>query len=76
MSGVPWDDLKVAFGISNPERLWRADAADRLDLPFGWRLVETDDAGARSVAVFRVEDTMPTAADARLVKAQLRRWAR
>lgn len=76
MVAPPWDDLKVAFGINNPERLWRAAEAGLLVLPAGWHFDETDCAGARCVAVFRVEAVVPTVVDARLVKAQLRRWAR
>lgn len=72
---LSWDDLKVAFGCENPERLWRSQEADKLSLPAGWELCETDCAGARCVAVFRVE-VLPTVADGYKVKAQLRRWAR
>ena len=55
---LPWDDCKVAFGIDDPElfELWmdRTDDGRGL-LPAGWTLSETDAAGARYVAVFRVE---------------------
>jgi hypothetical protein len=54
----PWDDLKVAFGIDDPEKfeLWMEHTLDGKDLlPAGWSLCETSGAGARYVAVFRVE---------------------
>lgn len=77
MSPLPWDDLKVCFGIdSAPERLWRAVESGRATFPPGWALNETDISGASGyVAIFRV-DVVPTPADAYKVKAQLRRWAR
>lgn len=51
----PWDDCKVAFGVDDAEVVWAAEAAGALTLPRGWSLCETDSAGARCVAVFRVE---------------------
>lgn len=74
---MPWDDLKVCFSISdNPDRLWRAKDAGRLQLPEGWELNETDISGASGyVAIFRVT-VQPTPADAYKVKAELRRWTR
>lgn len=73
---MPWDDLKVAFGIGeNVDRLWRAHDAGKMAFPDGWEMSETDSSGARTVAVFRVS-VMPTEADAFKVKAQLRRFDR
>lgn len=62
-SGAPvWDDMKVAFSIEDEERFitWaaktRAFYSDgTAGFPKGWELVETNGAGARCVAVFRVE---------------------
>ncbi|WP_375292110.1 hypothetical protein [Sphingomonas melonis] len=75
MAALPWGDLKVAFGIDNPERMWRAKEAGKLELPEGWSMVETDCSGARCVVVFRVE-VLPTVEDGRAAKAQVRRWGR
>lgn len=77
MSALPWDDLKVCFGIGdNVERLWKAVEDGRATFPTGWSLNETDISGAAGyVAIFRVE-VQPTPADAYKVKSELRRWAR
>lgn len=73
---MPWDDLKICFGIENPDRLWRTHDKGKLTLPTGWKLNETGSSGAAGyVAIFRV-DVLPTTADAYKVKAELRRWAR
>lgn len=55
---LPWDDLKVAFGVADDEAVWNWLDGGRL--PIGWTLCETDGSGARCVAVFRVEGRMPT----------------
>jgi hypothetical protein len=62
----PWGDLKVAFACDDPDALWAADAAQKLPLPEGWALNETDCSGARCVAIFRV-DVLPTVADGEAV---------
>lgn len=69
-----WDDCKVAFAIDEDRLLWRRYNNGRLsaDLPAGWSLCEVDGAGARLVAVFRVEGA-PTADDGRKVLSMLRR---
>lgn len=72
---LPWNDLKVAYGVNNPERLWKAEQAGKTKFPAGWEFNETDGSGARFVAIFRV-DVLPTVEDGRKVKAELRRWAR
>jgi hypothetical protein len=75
---LPWDDLKVCFGIDNgTERLWRAVEGGRAIFPPGWTLDETAISGASGyVAIFRVEGVPPVPTDAYKVKAELRRWAR
>lgn len=65
-----WGDLKVAFACDDPDPLWAAREAGQLTLPQGWELNETDGAGARWVAVFRV-DHSPTYAEGEIVAAQL-----
>ena len=66
-----WDDCKVAFSVEDDEPVWRhlrsfgGESAHLL--PNGWELVETDCAGARSVAVFRV-GVVPTIEDGATVK--------
>lgn len=76
MREMPWDDLKVCFGIENPDRLWAAFDKRKLTLPEGWELCETGISGAAGYyCLFRVE-VLPTQADAYKVKAELRRWAR
>ena len=79
----PWDDCKVAFGIDDDravEKLFYSGAASgggearhskKLGLPPGWTLNEVDGAGARWVAVFRV-DGVPTVRDGKRVIAVLR----
>lgn len=77
----PWDDCKVAFGIDDDqavEKLFYSGIpsgesrhAKKLGLPPGWTLNEVDGAGARWVAVFRV-DGVPTVADGKRVIALLR----
>lgn len=71
----PWDDMKVAFGFDgNVDELWdAAHKTNTLRLPQGWSLDETDGAGARMVAVFRVA-AMPTAADGEAVLRELARY--
>lgn len=71
---APWDDCKVAFGIDEDRLLWRRSDDGRLaaDLPAGWSLTEIDGAGARLVAVFRIEG-VPTAEDGKKVLLMLRR---
>lgn len=71
---TPWDDCKVAFGVSDgyavadkiEKPLWR----DRL--PSGWAWNEMDAQGARCVMVFRVAG-VPTAEDGRVVRRLLDR---
>lgn len=75
MAQAPWSDCKVAFGVDNPERLWRAVESGKAELPPGWELDETDCSGARCVAVFRV-DGVPTVEDGRSVARAIRRWGR
>lgn len=67
---APWSDLKVAFPIGDDDALWAASDAGRLTLPAGWELCETDGAGARNVAIFRV-DGVPTIADGEAVLAAI-----
>ncbi|AFU87886.1 hypothetical protein CcrColossus_gp016 [Caulobacter phage CcrColossus] len=72
---LPWSDLKVAYGLDNPDRFWRALDAGKLDLPAGWTVNETDCSGCRCVVVFRVE-TLPTVEDGRKVAKIVRRFGR
>lgn len=56
MAGLPWCDCKVAFGIDDDDPLWAWwDTGGQKLLPVGWSLTETDGAGARMVAIFRIE---------------------
>jgi hypothetical protein len=75
MAALPWSDLKVCYGINNPDRFWRAYDRGALDLPKGWSLNETDGTGARCVVLFRVE-VLPTIEDGRKVAAIIRRFGR
>jgi hypothetical protein len=75
MSELPWSDCKIAFGYEgyDPEDVWIAYGLNGNalhKLPEGWRLCETDGAGARWVAVFRVE-CVPTVEDGKIVEALL-----
>jgi hypothetical protein len=72
---TPWCDMKVAYDLNNPERFWRAYEAGKIALPAGWEFNETDCAGARCVAIFRIE-VFPTIEDGRAVKAMIRRFGR
>jgi hypothetical protein len=67
----PWDDCKIAFGIEDEQRVWQLAESHGALLPLGWKLCETDGAGARWVAVFRVENC-PTVADGQRVLTALR----
>lgn len=81
---APWDDCKVAFGIDEDEPLEKlfycgpvagggeARHAKKLGLPLNWTLDEVDGAGARLVAVFRVNG-VPSARDGKRVIALLKR---
>jgi hypothetical protein len=81
-ANAPWCDCKVAFGIEDDEAVMglfysgvhggEARHAKKLGLPPGWTLNEVDGAGARWVAVFRVEG-VPTVRDGKHVIALLRR---
>lgn len=71
----PWCDMKAAYPVTNPDRLWRALDRGALDLPDGWSLVETDGSGARYVALFRIAG-VPTVEDGRRVAATVRRFGR
>jgi len=68
---TPWSDMKVAFPIGDDDALWAASDAGRLTLPTGWELCETDGAGARYVAIFRVGG-VPTIADGEAVLAAIK----
>jgi hypothetical protein len=72
---LPWSDLKVAFDIANPDRFIAALDSGKAELPAGWEWNEADGAGARWVAVFRV-NVLPTVGDGRTVCALIRRWGR
>lgn len=67
---VPWDDLKVAYGVDDDRALWTAADAKQLCLPAGWALNATNGAGARAVAIFRV-DHAPTLVEGRAVRAAI-----
>ena len=67
----PWSDLKVGFPIGDDDAIWAASDAGRLILPAGWELCETDGAGARYLAIFRV-DGVPTVADGEAVLAAIK----
>lgn len=77
MARTPWGDCKVAFDYNgDDEILWTASENGEVHLPKGWSLNETDAAGARLVAVFRVEGAPPTVHDGKLVRALLAKLAR
>jgi len=67
----PWSDCKVAFDIDDDEKFWDARDDGRLALPEGWEFDGTDGAGARSVAIFRV-DGLPTLESGVAVLASLK----
>jgi len=67
---TPWSDCKVAYGIDDADRFWRWIDRGTLSLPDGWEACETDCAGARCVAVFRV-DGYPTYEDGERVRKRL-----
>ncbi len=76
MMGLPpWHDMKAAYGLSNPDRLWAALDRGKAVLPSGWELCETDSSGARCVAVFRITG-IPTVADGRAIASVVRRFGR
>jgi hypothetical protein len=55
---LPWDDCKVAFGITKNYAAvedYFVKCTDNRHFPVGWHLSEKDDAGGRCVVVFRVE---------------------
>lgn len=60
---TPWNDCKVAYDIGADDELWADIESGKVKLPHGWSLVETDWAGARSVAIFRVDGRRPTTRD-------------
>lgn len=68
---LPWCGLKVAFGITDDDALWKARDSGALHLPDGWELNETDASGARVVAVFCVK-RVPTIEDGEAVLAALK----
>ena len=68
---LPWADCKVAFTIDNEEPVWQL-SRDQSRLPAGWTLEETDGAGARWLAIFRLAGVVPTVADGQRVLAALR----
>lgn len=72
---APWDDIKIAFAVENDDAAW--DLFDTFkhdhDIPKGWELVETDGAGCRSVAVFRVS-VMPTIKDGKKIAALIKKY--
>ena len=60
-TALPWGDCKVAFDAYDEDAVWAALSSSerrgkrlRYALPRGWELNGTDGAGARVVAVFRV----------------------
>lgn len=67
---VPWDDLKVGFAVLDEHALWAASDSKQLSLPAGWALSATNGAGARTVAIFRV-DHAPTLVEGRAVRAAI-----
>lgn len=70
----PWDDVKVAFGIDDADRaiLWEKSRA----MPAGWTLVEIDGAGARNVAIFRVDGPLREEDGRRVVELLCKAGAR
>ncbi|KMO18868.1 hypothetical protein [Methylobacterium indicum] len=68
---LPWTGMKVAFGIHDDEpldRWWGSTSRNKRKLPPGWSLSEIDGTGARWVAVFWVEDRIPTVAEGEAVQ--------
>jgi hypothetical protein len=58
---MPWDDLKVAYGVDDSEAFYgwvEATREGRSVLPAGWSFCETAGSGVRFVAVFRVEGAL------------------
>jgi hypothetical protein len=75
MNTPSWSDCKVAFSIEEDDPVWEQlssiDGESKHLLPNGWELIETDCAGARCVAIFRV-DGVPTIEDGRIIEKVLK----
>lgn len=69
---LPWSDCKVAFPIKSAEKMWELWEKGNCAWPEKWELVETDGAGARYVAVFRVRKAV-TIEDGEIVAKLLRK---
>jgi hypothetical protein len=68
---LPWDDLKVCFGINNDRPFDRV--AKSGELPKGWEVCETGISGAAGYYVLFRVSVMPTLEDAYKVKVWLRK---
>ena len=68
---VPWCDCKVALAIDDDQAVWKAHDDDRLTLPKGWYLCETN-APPFCTAVFRING-IPGISDGLIVRGLLRR---
>lgn len=74
---LPWCDMKIAFPCTNPDRLWKAAENGKAVFPSNWELIETDESGARCVAIFRVRLTGESLViQGHEVKNLIRRWGR
>lgn len=74
MRQLPWDDLKICFGINDDRPFDRDRAGNNTNgLPDGWEVNETGISGAAGYYVLFRVSVLPTAADAYKAKAWLRR---
>ena len=57
VENIPWTMCKVSFDISDADKIWTelADPGMKHKLPEGWNLIETDETGTRSIAIFNID---------------------
>lgn len=68
---TPWMQCKVGFMVDcSDEAVWLWLDRNPIGFPMAWELIETDNSGARTVAVFDV-DGVPSIEDGKKVKAIL-----
>lgn len=72
---TPWLTCKVGFNYEgDSDDVWRLleKTDSEFSLPYGWSFVGSDDAGARCVIIFEVDDAVPTVEAGEIVKKILR----